>query len=68
MTLELPPHRIECLFDLLDSVLPRKKRVSITKWQKLLGELRSMVLDIPGDRGCFIILQEVPVHRCDSDI
>jgi hypothetical protein len=41
MTVELPPHRVERLFELLDSVSPRQRRASANKWGKLLGELRS---------------------------
>jgi hypothetical protein len=68
MTVDLPPHGIERLFDLLDLVAPKQKRVSLTNWQKLIGELRSMVLGIPGGQGLFSILEEVLAHRCDSDI
>jgi hypothetical protein len=48
MTVELPPHRVDRLFELLDSVSPRQRRASANKWEKLLDELRSMVLAIPG--------------------
>jgi hypothetical protein len=57
LTLELPCHRIERLFELLDSVVPSQRRVSTKKWQTLLGELRSMVLAVPGARGLFSVLQ-----------
>jgi hypothetical protein len=67
MTIELPPHRIERLFELLDTVDPGQKRISVQKWQKLVGELRSMVIAIPDGRGLFIILQEILAHNCDKD-
>jgi hypothetical protein len=67
MTVELPPHRIERLFELLDTVDPGQKRISVQEWQKLVGELRSMVIAIPGGRGLFIILQEILAHKCDKD-
>jgi hypothetical protein len=57
MTVELPPHRIDRLFELLDSIAPAQRRSSVKKWEKLLGELRSMVLAIPGGRGLFSVLQ-----------
>jgi hypothetical protein len=57
LTLELPCHRIARLFELLDSVVPSQRRVSTKKWKKLLGELRSMVLTVPGARGLFSVLQ-----------
>jgi hypothetical protein len=56
MTVELPPHRVERLFEILDSGSPRQRRASSNKWEKLLGELRSMVLAIPGGRGLFSVL------------
>jgi hypothetical protein len=54
LTLELPCHRVACLFELLDSVVPSQRRVSTKKWQKLIGELRSIVL---GAQGLFSFLQ-----------
>ena len=57
-TLELPPHRLERLYALLDELRPPRKRMSITKWHQLLGELRSMSLAIPGSTGLFSVLQD----------
>ena len=57
MTITLPPHRQQRLLQLLRTVLKRK-RTSVTEWHKLLGELRSMSLAIPGSDGCFSFLQE----------
>ena len=56
-TLELPPHRIERLAHLFDT-LRFKTRVSTKLWHKVLGELRSMSIGIPGSRGLFSLLQE----------
>ena len=56
-TLELPPHRIERLQHLFDT-LRFKNRVSLKLWHKVLGELRSMSIGIPGSRGLFSLLQE----------
>jgi hypothetical protein len=66
MAIELPPHRLESLFELLHSVPPKQKRVGTNKWQKMLGEIHSMVLVIPGGRGLFSVLQEVLRHKCDG--
>jgi hypothetical protein len=66
MTVELPQHRVERLFELLDYVAPGQRRASANKWEKLLGELRSMVLAIPGGRGLFSVLQEAPKKRFDN--
>ena len=51
-TISLPQHCKEQLHLLLVSML-HHKRAFIWKWQKLLGELRSMALAIPGSQGCF---------------
>jgi hypothetical protein len=55
-TIELPPHRIARLQEIFDS-LRGAKRVAVKKWHKVLGELRSMVLAIPGGQGLFSTLQ-----------
>jgi hypothetical protein len=67
MTIELPPHCIERLFSLPDTVTPCYNHANVNNWQILLGELRSMVMSIPGGRGLFCILQEALVHRCDNN-
>ena len=36
----------------------RRQRASESEWHKLLGELRSMSLAVPGSTGCFSFLQE----------
>jgi hypothetical protein len=48
MTIQLPPHQVVRLFELLDSILPKQCCTMVNKWQNLLGELRPMVLAIPG--------------------
>ena len=40
----------------------RRKRASVNEWQRLLGELRSMSLALPGSAGCFSHLQEALGH------
>jgi hypothetical protein len=50
MTIKLPAHRVTRLFELLDSIAPKQRRTTVNKWQKLLGQLRSMVLGIPGGK------------------
>ena len=57
-TIELPPHRHHCLNHIL-SVTLASRRVSTKVWHKLLGELRSMVLGIPGGHGLFSQMQLV---------
>jgi hypothetical protein len=69
-TIELPPHRLDRLSALLDQFPHHQRRTSRRKWQQLLGELRSMVLAIPGGRGLFSQLQTVlttPTNPHPSD-
>jgi hypothetical protein len=66
MTIQLPPHRVTCLFVILDSFSPKQHRTTVNTWQKLLGELRSMVLGIPGGKGLFSVLQEALRTKCDK--
>ena len=55
-TIELPDHRRLRLLEILEGLLARH-RVSVKDWHKALGELRSMILAIPGGRGFFSTLQ-----------
>ena len=60
-TIELPEHRRLRLLDILENLLARH-RVSVKDWHKALGELRSMILAIPGGRGFFSTLQTGFTH------
>jgi hypothetical protein len=53
------------LFEILDLFAPSQRCNMVVKWQKLLRELLSMVLAIPGGKGLFSVLQEVLQHKCD---
>jgi hypothetical protein len=57
MTIQLPPHRVERLWEILNSIPRRQKRTSVKKWHKVLGELRSMAIALPGSRNMFGRLQ-----------
>jgi hypothetical protein len=61
-TIELPPDRVERLHEILASVPRDQNRTSRQKWQRLVGELRSMILAIPGGRGLFSQLQSIITH------
>ncbi len=63
MTAELPPHRVERLTEIVASVPRSQKRVSVKKWQQVLGELRSVPIAIPGSRGLFSLLHEALRHQ-----
>jgi hypothetical protein len=57
-TIELPQRRLDRLRSILDELPRSRTRISISKWQQILGELRSMTLAVPGLRGFFSLLQE----------
>ena len=65
-TIHLPPHRLERLYELLESISPPHKRVSVKRWNQLVGELRSMSPALPGARGLFSILQD-SLKRADRN-
>lgn len=72
-TLQLPERRYQRLQAIFDELRDRK-RCSVRKWQQYLGELRSMVIAIPGGRGLFSTLQHGLRHsdkcriRIDADM
>jgi hypothetical protein len=68
MTLELPIHRQERLQAILAGVPTTQKRISVKKWQQILGEFRSMAIAIPGSRGLFSLLQEALCHQSEGRI
>ena len=55
-TVQLPPHRLERLHTLLLGFLATATS-TVSDWHKFLGELRSMVLAVPGGEGLFSALQ-----------
>jgi hypothetical protein len=57
MTLTLPERRLRRLADILADIPSTQKRLALEKWHKLLGELRSMAIALPGARGLFSHLQ-----------
>ena len=57
MTIHLPSHRLERLGEILASIPATQKRTSVKKWHKVLGELRSMSLALPGARNLFSHMQ-----------
>jgi hypothetical protein len=69
-TISLPSHRRERISELLSSIAPTQKRVSLKKWQQLLGELRSMATAIPAAIGLFSALQAALQHKttCGSRV
>jgi hypothetical protein len=66
-----PPHRKETgeVDEILNSLnMCTKDRLNVKAWHKVLGELHSMSLAIPGSRGLFGILQEALGHTTGGPI
>jgi len=63
LTMHLPPHRLERLCEILNSIPRRQKRTSVKKWHTILGELRSMSVALPGSRNLFGRLQHALSSR-----
>ena len=57
-TIELPPHGLERLMELLAAFPQSRQTCPKRELHRLLGELRSMIIAIPGGVGCLSWLQE----------
>jgi hypothetical protein len=62
-TITLPLHRQDRLREILDSISPQQKRIGVTKWYQIRGDLRSISIALPGARGLFSFLQEALRHK-----
>jgi hypothetical protein len=56
--IELPPHQKQRLREIFEYLL-HQTRVGTNTWQKILGELHSMAIGIPGSQGLFSMLHKV---------
>ena len=65
-TIPLPQHRVPHLTTMLQEV-EVQRQVSKKRWSKLLGELRSMMLVIPGAEGMFRHIQAALVNSGSSN-
>jgi hypothetical protein len=57
-TISFPAHRLARIWEILASITPPQRRISLPKWQQVLGELRSMALVIPAAVGLLSALQD----------
>jgi hypothetical protein len=57
LTISLPPHKVSRLKEILDEVPSAQRQISVKKWHKILGELRSMSLALPGSCNIFSTMQ-----------
>ena len=62
-TISLPPHRVDRLREILNSIALNQKTIATNDWHKVLGELRSMSIALPGSLGLFSVLQEAFRHE-----
>ena len=62
-TIKLQPHRIKRLLKILESIAPDQKTIAMKDWHKVLDELRSMLIALPGSVGLFSLLQEALRHE-----
>ena len=62
-TVSLPDHRTTRLLEILDLIPNFLRSVATKTWHKVLGELRSMSIAIPGSAGLFLVLQEAFRHK-----
>ena len=67
-TISLPSRRLQRLHDILADLPRTKRRIATKKWHKIIGELRSMSLAVPGLRGHFSLLQEAFRHETRQQI
>ena len=68
LTIRLPPHRIDRLAELLESIPRSQHRTSIKKWHQVLGELRSMAIALPGSRNIFSTMQNALATKTGSRV
>ena len=57
-TITLPSHRADRLLEILHSIPNTQRTIATKEWHKIIGELRSMSIALPGCKGLFSILQE----------
>ena len=62
-TISLPEHRAERLHEILNSIHPDQRWIATKEWHKVIGELRSMSIALPGCTGLFSVLQEAFRHE-----
>lgn len=56
-TIKLTEQRRARLGEILEQYPRSRKRTSVSEWHKVLGELQSMAVTLPGSRGLFSTLQ-----------
>ena len=62
-TIALPAHRVDRLREILESIAPDQRTIATKDWHKVLGELRSMSITLPGSVSLLLLLQEAFRHE-----
>ena len=62
MTITLPAHRVAQLEAIVSALPCSQCRIGVDKWHRVLGELHSMALALPGARVMFRQIQETLCH------
>jgi hypothetical protein len=62
-TIALPSHRANRLLEILHSIPHAQRTIATKEWHKIIGELRSKSIAIPGCKGLFSVLQEAFRHK-----
>ena len=62
MTINLPPHRVARIKEIVSSIPRTQHRVGVDKWHRVLSKPRSMAFALPGARGLFSQIQEALCH------
>ena len=61
-TITLPPQQLERLRAIFPAIPGSQQRIGVDKWHRILSEMRSMALALPGSKGLFSQLQEALCH------
>ena len=64
--INLPPHRVERLAEVLASIPITQKRTSVKKWHRVLGELRAMALALPSAHNLFSQMQHALTNKVET--
>ena len=62
MPITLPLHRVARLKEFFSAIPCSQRRIGVDKWHRVLGELHSMALALPGARFLFSKMQEALCH------
>ena len=68
MTIHLPPHHAERLAGIPVGIPITQRITSVKKCHKVLGELRSMSISLPGARGLFSHMQHALTKKIKGQV